>query len=90
MPPWSRPSFEWDEVNVEHILERHGVEPEEAEQVFFNVPRVRREGGVYEALGRDDAGHHLVVIFVVRASLIRVISARPMSTRERRRYDRAR
>lgn len=51
MPPWTRPSFEWDDVNTEHIVDRHGVEPAEAEQVFYDSPHVRRERGVYEALG---------------------------------------
>lgn len=68
MPPWSRPSFEWDEVNTEHILDRHGVEPEKAEQLFYNSPSARWERGIYDALGLDDAGRYLVVTFVDGAS----------------------
>jgi uncharacterized DUF497 family protein len=38
------------------------------------------------ALGQTDAGRRLLVVFTLRGSLIRVISARPMSRREREVY----
>lgn len=44
----------------------------------------------YAALGRTDGGCHLFVVFTMRAvsggDLLRVISARPMSRREREAY----
>ena len=90
MPVWSNPEFDWDDDNVEHLIARHGIFPEAAEQVFLNDPRVRRSGDTYIAFGRDDAGRYLSVVFVLRGPAIRVISARPMSRRERRSYDRLR
>ncbi|MBI4567380.1 MAG: BrnT family toxin [Planctomycetes bacterium] len=39
------------------------------------------------ALGRTDAGRALLVVFTLRGPQVRVISARPMSRRERRLYD---
>jgi uncharacterized protein len=90
VPDWSRVRFDWDEANAEHLLSRHGVDPEEAEQVFRNRPYVRREGDRYRALGRADAGDLLLVIFVFRSGLIRVISARPLTSDERRSYERNR
>ncbi|MGO9410921.1 MAG: BrnT family toxin [Spirochaetia bacterium] len=40
----------------------------------------------FAALGRTDFGRQLTVIFTTRGSLLRVISGRPMSGRERRIY----
>lgn len=87
MHDWRRLEFEWDEGNEDHIL-RHNVYPEEAEQVFFNRPFIRRTGDRYEAMGRDDSGHYLFVVCVVRHGRVRVITARPMSRKEQRIYDR--
>lgn len=89
MRDWTRPEFDWDEANEEHIL-RHDVYPEEAEQVFFNRPFIRRSGGRYEVMGRDDPGHYLFVVCVIRHDRIRVITARPMTRKEQRIYDRHR
>jgi uncharacterized DUF497 family protein len=88
--------FEWDEGNADKNWETHEVACGVAESVFFNRPlivasdvahsqRVRR----YAALGRTDEGRRLAVIFAVRATLVRVISARDMSKRERRIYAQA-
>ena len=90
MPIWSDPAFDWDDHNVEHLIDRHGVQPEEAEQVFSNGADVRRVRGVYHAYGQDDAGRNSFDVFVVRESLVRVISARTMTRRERHLYDRDR
>ena len=43
----------------------------------------------YFAFGRTDGGRLLTVVFTVRGQLLRVISARPMSRRERRGYAQA-
>jgi uncharacterized DUF497 family protein len=88
--------FDWDAGNAPKIWERHEVTPGEAEQVFFNRPLValpdakhsQQEDRFY-ALGQTDGGRHLFVVFTVRKRLIRVISARDMSRRERREYQRA-
>ena len=90
MPDWSWPDFEWDDGNVEHIIERHNVQPEEAEQVFYNGAYVRREGDLYFAYGQDDSGRYLCVICELRAGHVRVVTARDMNARERRRYGRRR
>jgi len=68
----------------------------EAEQVFFNRPLVVVEGEQrteftqrYYALSQTDARRLLFIVFTIRDDLIRVISARPMSRRERRVYEHA-
>ncbi|MGH9786092.1 MAG: BrnT family toxin, partial [Terriglobia bacterium] len=75
---------------------RHQVSQTEAEQIFLNRPvvigssRAHPESELrFFALGRTDAGRLLVIVFTLRGSLLRVISARPMSRRERRKYEQA-
>ena len=84
--------FQWDAGNSDKNWRRHRVPQLEAEQIFFNRPLVSAASGYPEgekrffALGRAESGRELAVVFTVRGKLIRVISARPMSRRERRIY----
>ena len=87
--------FEWDAGNADKNWERHQVTQGECEQVFFQRPLLlardtvhsRREAR-YAALGQTAAGRQLAVVFTIRGALIRVISARNVSRRERRLYER--
>jgi uncharacterized DUF497 family protein len=88
--------FQWDEGNAEKNWVQHQVSHGEAEQVFFNRPLVVVAGEQraeltlrYYALGHTDASRLLFMVFTIRDDLIRVISARPMSRRERRVYEHA-
>ena len=88
--------FQWDEGNAEKNLEAHQVTRSEIEQVFLGRPMVNDEPlqqrgreRRYYILGQTDGGRRLFVVFTVRDQLIRVISAREMSRRERRAYFRA-
>jgi len=88
--------FDWDAANAPKIWERHEVSPGEAEQVFFNHPLVAVVDSKHSdtesrflALGQTDSGRRLFVVFTIRGRHIRVISARDMSRRERREYERA-
>ncbi len=72
---------------------RHGVSRAEAEEVFFNRPVLLAEDAKHSAherryhlLGLSNGGRQLPVIFTVRQNLVRVISARPMSRKERSHY----
>lgn len=40
MPNWTAPEFDWDDGNIDHLIDRHDVYPEEAEQVFGNNPYI--------------------------------------------------
>jgi uncharacterized DUF497 family protein len=88
--------FEWDEANADKDWIQHQVSPGECEEAFFNHPLLalpdvthsKREPR-FLALGQTDAGRPLFVAFTVRRQLVRVISARDMSRRERKEYDRA-
>jgi len=88
--------FQWDEGNVAKIWDLHQVSPGEAEQVFFNLPVVAdfdikhsSQEIRFFALGQTDTGRRLFVVFTIRDALIRVISARDMSRRERKEYENA-
>lgn len=88
--------FEWDDGNSRKSADKHSVSQAEAEQVFLD-PRLLvlvddRRGGAekrFAAYGRTIGGRRLHVSFTLRRdeTLIRVISARAMSRRERARYD---
>jgi uncharacterized DUF497 family protein len=87
--------FQWDAGNDRKSAEKHGVTRGEAEQVFFNDPllvaadeRHRQREERFHALGRTDDDRVLHITFAVREEgrLIRVISARDASRKERLRY----
>ena len=86
--------FEWDEGNVDKNWIKHGVSCAECEQIFFNRPLiagdVANRGSVedrYYVLGQTDLERRLFVVFTIRENLIRIISARPMSRRERKVFE---
>lgn len=85
--------FDWDHSNIEKIWAKHKVSPFECEQVFFNEPLVAQDDikhsqkeERYYVLGKTDAARMLFVVFTIRRNLIRVISARDMSRKERQDY----
>ena len=81
--------FDWDESNVQKNWDRHRVTPEEAEEVFLNLPLIVRKDirhgrseKRYYALGCAHSGRLLFAAFMIRSKLIRVISVRPMNRGE--------
>jgi hypothetical protein len=82
--------FEWDEGNATKNWTKHAVTQAECEQPFFNDPLLLVADDAHSgreprffALGHTDDGRLLLTVFTLRGSSIRVISARPMSRRER-------
>ncbi|HEV3276195.1 MAG TPA: BrnT family toxin [Terriglobia bacterium] len=86
--------FDWDDGNINKNWEKHGVTDSECEEVFFNRPFAVRQDPVHSsdeerrwrAFGQTDRGRYLLVAFTVRRYLIRIVSARLMTRRERRFY----
>ena len=85
--------FQWDEGNREKNWLSHQVSSGECEQFFFNRPLIVAPDATHShdelrffALGRTDQSRLLFVVFTLRDDLIRVISARDMSKKERRAY----
>ncbi len=88
--------FQWDEGNADKNWELHHVSRAEAEETFFNRPLVVASDDKHSekeirlaALGKTDADRLLAIVFTVRENLVRVISARDMSRRERGFYEQA-
>jgi uncharacterized protein len=87
--------FAWDKGNSEKNLIKHNVTDSEAEQVFFNNPLIISEDETHSteleirfaALGKTDNEKTLTIIFTIRNNLIRIISAREMSKKERKIYN---
>ena len=85
--------FEWDEGNSGKNEKKHGITDREAEEIFFNEPlmigrSLKGEPEVrYAALGKTYGSRLLAVVFTKRSKRIRVISARPMSRKERMLYE---
>jgi uncharacterized protein len=85
--------FEWDEGNRTKNVLSHDVTQGEAEELFFVAPLVLLEDEKHSAserrfllFGPTGAGRLLTAAFTVRRNLVRIISVRDMSRRERRRY----
>jgi len=88
----------WREEVVDKLWWKHQVDVEEVHEVFASRPRVERvEKGhhkgedVYIALGQTNAGRYLAVIFIYKLDhRALIVTAREMSPRERKRYDKER
>ncbi len=80
--------FEWDEWNSQHIELGHGIEPEEAEEVFAAMPLFRKtRKGHYVAMGPTLTGRYLIVVFEMkRRGMARVITGWDMDDAEKRYY----
>ena len=84
--------FEWDDGNILHLALGHGIEPEEAEEVFAVDPLFRKtKGGHYAVFGRTQGGRLLVIVFEKKTrNVVRPITGWDMDTAERRYYQRHR
>lgn len=88
--------FLWLDTIVEKLAVKHRVDPREVEEVFQNRPKFRfvekgeRKGeDVYLALGRNDSGRYLTVLFIYKTSAqALILSARDMARKERKLYGR--
>ena len=99
MIDWTRViGFDWDAGNERKSAEKHRVSQAEAEQAFFNQPLLVLEDNRhsfvearFHALGRTNEMRRLHITFTLRrdGALIRIISARDMSARERLAYEKS-
>lgn len=86
-----RLQFDWDEANASHIR-RHGVSPEEAEQVLASGPleiesKMHRGELRTVCLGRTESGKPLLVVYTMRNDKFRIITAYPVPRKKRRLYE---
>lgn len=87
--------FDWDKGNSKKNWIKHKVTPAECEQIFFNQPLMIQDYVQHSktekrflALGQTDKNRSLFIAFTFRNDLIRVISARDLSRKEREVYGR--
>ena len=87
--------FEWDAEKARENEQKHGVTFLEASEVFdddlsstVRDPDHSADEERYLIFGIGKQGRHLVVSYTERGDRIRPISARPMTARERRAYER--
>ena len=85
--------FDWDKSNKDKVWQKHRVTWWECEEAFFNVPmfifpdlKHFQKEKRYHALGRTNSSRLLFMVFTLRHSQVRVISARDMSKEERKEY----
>ena len=86
--------FEWDAEKARENEQKHGVSFPEASEVFDDDhassvpdPDHSADEDRYLVFGISKQGQHLVVSYTERGERIRLISARPMTSRERRAYE---
>ena len=86
--------FQWDKHNIQKNWEKHKVSPSESEQAFFNTPLIVAKDVKhsqieerYYALGKTNLDRRLFLAFTIRKKLIRVISSRDMTKKERKIYE---
>ena len=81
----------WPIERVDHIA-RHGITPEEVEEVCFGRAFIRRaksqgENPIYYILGQTEAGRYLFcVVIQLPDGKGYPVTARPMTDKEKRRY----
>lgn len=86
--------FQWDKGNIDKSYQKHGVTPNEAEEVFLDenillskdIKHSQKEQR-FEAIGRIVKGNILFLAFTIRDNKIRIISVRTANKKERRRYE---
>jgi uncharacterized DUF497 family protein len=88
-------TFEWDDKKAAENLTKHGVSFSEASTVFADPlsrtildPLHSEEEERLVILGQSGLQHTLVVVHTYRGEVIRIISAKTATSRERRDYER--
>ncbi len=87
--------FEWDDGNLEKNWQKHEVKHQEAEEVFTSQPAIILNDAKHSTVveerfmiwGKSRHNRYLTIIFTIRNSKIRVISARDMNKKERTAYE---
>ena len=86
----------WLEEIIDKLYRKHHVSINEVEEVFLNRPKIlyqekgkRKNEDVYCALGVTNEGRNITVFFIYKSKgKALILSARDMSQKERKRYER--
>ncbi len=77
-------SITWSQESEDHIA-RHGVMPNEVEEVFYGRPRltVRGRGETTEVYGQTYAGRYMQIVYRIGLTNdVDIVTARQMTTNE--------
>ena len=87
-------NFEWDQTKAERNLGKHGVSFDEAASAFedplyldFFDPEHSEEEHRYIRVGCSAQGRILLISYTERQGMLRLISARPATRKERQAYE---
>ena len=86
-------AFEWDPAKNQVNIQKHGVSFESARRIFEGPVLTSLDNRLdygeerYVSIGQVEKGALLVVAHTKRNERIRLISARPVSRKERKAYD---
>jgi uncharacterized DUF497 family protein len=94
MKIWEEPvEFDWDGGNIGKNL-KHNVEDKEAEETFKNESEFVFRDEMhslsedrYMLWGITNRGRKLSIFFTIRENKVRIISARDMTNKERKEYE---
>ena len=86
----------WYDKIIYKLLRKHNVTQQEIVEIFANKPYIRfverghRAGeNVYSAMSQSDGGRYLIVYFILKEdNKALILSARDMSRKERKKYER--
>ena len=88
--------FVWDTGNKDKNQAKHKIKIEEAEELFFDSKYIMVKDNLHSLkeyrfiiIGVSKSNRLLTIAFTVRSNMIRVISARPASKREKIIYEKA-
>ena len=86
--------FEWDSANKDKSYVKHGISPNEAEEVFLDENALLQEDikhsqheQRYVLMGKTLNNKLLFCIFTMRKLKVRVISVRTADNHERKQYE---
>jgi len=87
--------FDWDEGNIRKNWLKHKVLGQESEEVFSSKPLIilpddqhsTQTEKRFHAFGKSSVGRLLLISATIRNNKIRVVSARPMNSKERTFYE---
>lgn len=86
--------FDWDKGNVDKSYQKHGITPNEAEEVFLDEKAIiirdikhSQKEERFILLGQTIGGKLLFIVFTMRGAKIRIVSARVANQKERRQYE---
>jgi hypothetical protein len=85
--------FEWDQAKAAQNFKKHRVSFETACEAFFDPFLVPADGGVEQGearealIGMTITWKLLFVVYVMRGDVVRIVSARPTTKPERKRYE---